>query len=207
MILLSTDTWRALGGCADVCSEQDVDADATLAMLAAGGDDEAFRQIVQRYQHRVYRTALAMTGNETQAEDLTQEVFVKLYRNLHRFQRRSKFSTWFYRLSMNTLHSCLRSRKYRWLARETPPERADSAAGPRTLAREQEDRARIVREIMRLPRLYREVISLVFLQGCSYEEAAEVLDIPLGTMKNRLFRARKLLQERLTATGILDELS
>lgn len=181
------------------------DPDLELVRRARNRDDEAFRLLVRRYEGRVYRTALAMSGNHATAEDLTQEVFLKLFRNLGRFREHARFATWFYRLSINTLLSGLRSRALRPLGDAEIPELADGSAqaNPRHMAGDEERRRRTMREILRLPRMYREVVSLVFLQQCSYEETAEALGIPLGTMKNRLFRARKLLQERLARAGVV----
>ncbi len=180
------------------------DPDAWDVAQAVAGDARAFAALVERLEVRVYRFILRQVSAVTEAEDLTQDTFLEVYKNLHRFQGASKFSTWVMGIALNI------SRNYRTRA----PERRyqfqsdevlerQSAAGPTPHAQAQINEAAeaVQRGLDDLPDDLREALVLVSLEGMSYEQAAEVSGIPVGTAKNRVFRARRMLRDILRSQG------
>jgi RNA polymerase sigma-70 factor (ECF subfamily) len=175
-------------------------ADAELVIRALGGDRDAFEALYRRYQAMVYRFARSMTGSAAMAEDVTQEVFVALMRDLARYEpRRAALPTYLYGVARNVTRSRLR-REHRFVAfddvtsEEAEPATPDDPA--ETLARSQ-DLSRLRKAIVDLPSRYREVVVLCDLHGLSYAEAAGVVNVPVGTIRSRLHRGRTLLVERL----------
>jgi RNA polymerase sigma-70 factor (ECF subfamily) len=174
--------------------------DAELVGRALGGEREAFEAIYRRYQAIVYRFARSMTGSAPMADDVTQEVFVALMRDLARYEpQRAGLSTYLYGVARNVTRACLR-REQRFvnldemsMERFDPADRGDpSAALARSL-----DLIRLRKAIVGLPSRYREVVILCDLHGLSYAEAAGAIDTPVGTVRSRLHRGRTLLVERL----------
>jgi RNA polymerase sigma-70 factor, ECF subfamily len=183
----------ATGGAADP-------ADAELITRALGGERDAFEAIYCRYQAIVYRFARSMTGSATMAEDVTQEVFVALIRDLARYDpQRACLSSYLYGVARNVTRARLR-REAPFLNFDEVFSNGTEPAGPddpsATLARSQEV-TRVRRAILRLPSRYREVVILSALHGLSYSEAAKVVGTPVSTIRSRLHRARTLLTERL----------
>jgi len=185
------------------------DADTLLVERCQQNDLEAFEELVRRYQNRIYSFVCKTTNDPTEAEDLTQETFLRVYKSIHRFRGESTFQTWLYRIAHNI---CVdRSRRSQ---RQVPvafsldaPHDDDGETGPRELPDESRNPARVAErgELQRLVRhclsqmseKLRTVIILYDLQGLSYEEIAETLACPLGTVKSRLFNARAELGRRL----------
>ena len=181
-------------------------ADA-LARAARGGDLSAFEGLVRRYQRRVYGLAYRHLQDPDEAQDLAQEVFFKAYRSLERFDPTFRFSTWLYRIASNRSIDHLRRQAPVLLSlndsreSEKGPEGViqlkSAAHGPEDLLASRELGEQISQAIDALPSSYRELILLRHLQGMAYEEIARMKRLPLGTVKNRLFRAREILRKRL----------
>ena len=179
------------------------DADAALVAAAVAGDRQAFAALVERHQARILALLERLTGCREQARDLAQETFVSAYRKLATFAHRSAFSTWLHRIACN--HAAAAGRRRRALVSlDAPPAAgrpaiAPVASGAEVSARlEQEDLARLVAAaLQRLDGRYREVVVLSDMQGASYEEISATLDIPLGTVRSRLHRARLELRRLL----------
>ncbi len=183
--------------------------DAELIQEALDGSQEAHRQLVLRYQRPVWGLLQRMVRDSMLAEDLAQEVFVKAFRALGTFDRTRKFSSWLFKIAHNTAIDYLRRKQLDTVALETPDgepdllavvpdsesESPDSALQRQDLARDLEA------SLERLRPEHREVVLLRFHEGLSYEEIAEVTDLPLGTVKTHLFRARKAMARYLTARG------
>jgi len=188
---------------------------AALVTRAQNGDMEAFDELVLIFQTRMFNLACRMTNNRDDAADLTQEIFVKMYRSINKFGGRSKFSTWLYTLASNCCRSGLR-RLRRISDREvvrldvenedgTPQshlETADPAESTPDAIGRSEVQQRIEEMIVELPDNARIVVVLRDLQGLTYERIAETLDCSIGTVKSRLSRARLKLKERLTREGL-----
>jgi RNA polymerase sigma-70 factor (ECF subfamily) len=185
------------------------DDDQGLIDACRRGQTEAFGLLVRRYQDRLYPTVLRLTGSAEDAHDLLQETFLRAYRKLSLFQGESSFYTWVYRIAVNLALSDRRRRKTSRPAvalssRETfdPPDDSSQTdpAGP--LERAERD-ARVQNALSALAPDHRAVVVLKDLDGLRYEEIAEMLNIPVGTVRSRLHRARNEL--RLLLHGILDE--
>ncbi len=177
-----------------------------------GGNANAFESLVIENQHQVYTLALKMVGNEDDAYDISQDAFVKAYNNLSKFRGDSKFSVWLYRLTSNLCLDFLRSRKRRSASstsyinsddEQQEIEIPDSRFSPETLLEKRELRRRVNAALESLPDSYREIIVLREINGLSYEEIAQVLSLELGTVKSRIFRARKKLCSILLKDGNL----
>ncbi|TPV93111.1 MAG: sigma-70 family RNA polymerase sigma factor [Myxococcales bacterium FL481] len=160
----------------------------------------AFAELVRRHESKVRGLLLRLTGNRTLADDLGQEAFLRAYRGLERFERRSRFSTWVYRIAYNVyLNHRTRTKTLGVLpqdyeTRVAAPEAMESA-GRSDLRRD------LGAAIARLDERYRAVIVLYYIEDVSYPEIAEVLDLPLGTVKTHLHRARKMLRAELESAA------
>jgi RNA polymerase sigma-70 factor, ECF subfamily len=163
------------------------------------GDARAFEELVRTYQHRVFGVALRMLGNAAEAEEIAQEVFLRAHRGLAEFRGDAKLSTWLYtiasRLCLNHLASGERGMVRAGDAGllQLPHE----AGGPDTVLEQTELEAALHRAIAELPDERRIVIVLRDLEGLAYEEIAEALDLPTGTVRSRLHRARLDLKDKL----------
>jgi len=173
-----------------------VDEDAAVVRRAAAGARPAFAELVRRHQGKVRGLLLRLCGDRTLADDLAQEVFLRAYRGLCGFEGRASFGTWLYRISYNAyLNHSTRVRKYSALpdgydSATAAPE--DALSPPRSDLRRDLDGA-----VAQLPERYRGVVVLYYMQDLSYPEIAEILELPLGTVKTHLHRAKRLLRARL----------
>ncbi|HEY4442130.1 MAG TPA: sigma-70 family RNA polymerase sigma factor [Candidatus Elarobacter sp.] len=172
-----------------------VDDDQALIDATLGGRPDAFGELVSRYQRAVYNLAARTLRDRTEAEDATQEAFFKAYRALHSFRPGAKFSTWIFTICYRGCCDRLAKRK-RW-SNDEMPDRADPTAGPEALAEQSDEAGRLRAAIDELPEKYRTVVTLFHLQGKQYEEIATVLNLPLGTVKTHLFRAKEQLRKAL----------
>jgi RNA polymerase sigma-70 factor (ECF subfamily) len=169
--------------------------DAALVAAALGGAPDAFGVLVERYDRAVYNLCLRTTRDAEEARDCTQEAFFKAFRSLRTFRPDAKFSTWIFSIAYHACCDRLGRRK-RFSDAELP-DRADETPGPAAVA-ERNEAARALRAaIDALPDKYRAVITLYHLQGRQYEEIAQVLNLPMGTVKTHLFRAKELLRKTL----------
>lgn len=170
------------------------------------GDQQAFEPIVSFYQNRIYYHCYRMTGSAEEAEDLAQEAFVRAYVNIRSFDDRRKFSTWLYRIATNVTIDYLRKRKPDHHL-EDPIRGTDHLTMYSQLASEEdlpdveierlELKEQINSHILDLSEIYRSVIILRYIDELSLKEISEVLDLPLGTVKTRLFRGREALRQKL----------
>jgi RNA polymerase sigma-70 factor, ECF subfamily len=177
-------------------------ADGDLVALALRGHGDAFATLVERYDRAVYHLAYRTLHDVEEARDVAQEAFFKAFRSLRTFKPGAKFSTWIFAI---TYHACCdRLNRRKRYSNETLPERADSAAGPeqRVIALDEAQRLRAA--IDALPEKYRSVITLYHLQGRQYEEIAQVLGLPMGTVKTHLFRAKEQLRRLLSGTEVTE---
>ncbi len=189
--------------------ELTVNDDTQLIAEALDGKPAAFGQLVQKYQDRLYNTVVHVVGCAEEARDVVQDAFVQAFVKLETFHHTSAFYTWLYRIAFNVAIS--RGRKKRPTisverARETMgQEPVDRRAGPTEHA-EQEERCRQVREaIAALSEEHRAVVILREIDGCCYETIAEILDLPVGTVRSRLHRARLQLRDQLKEVLTVDE--
>jgi len=184
-------------------------ADGELVQTAIAGREASFEELVRRYQRPIAAYVYRMVGDYDAALDLTQEVFIKVYNSLTRYRSEFKFSTWIYKIAHNAAIDHLRRYAVRELALaiEFDGEPRVVAIESRRLTPEQESereerRTEIESVVDQLPPAYRELIVLRHSHDLSYDEIAEVTGLPLGTVKNRLFRARDAMRDLLLRRGI-----
>jgi RNA polymerase sigma-70 factor (ECF subfamily) len=174
------------------------ESDAELVARVWQGDEAAFEQLVLRHQRYVFNLAYRVLGDYAEAEDVTQEAFLRVWRGLSGFRGQARFTTWLYRIVHNLCLNRL-PRLRRELLQIEPPEEilANPAPSPPDLFDARERLAFLHAQLDRLPEKYRLVLTLRYLQEFSYAEIAAALDVPMGTVKTHLHRARRLLRERL----------
>ena len=181
-------------------------ADGEIVQRILAGDELLFEVLVRRYQARVLSHVARMVKNRDDALDLSQEIFVKIFQALERYNPEYKFSTWLFRIAGNAAIDHLRKRRPRTVPLEvrdpdgqtlSSPEYKSSDLDPYAILRNSERGDAIARAIQGLPDEFRELIGLRHFTGLSYEEIAELKGMPLGTVKNKLFRARAVLKDRL----------
>ncbi|TYP95150.1 RNA polymerase sigma-70 factor, ECF subfamily [Fodinibius salinus] len=180
--------------------------DDSLVKKAKGGDEQAYSQLVEKYERALFYHILKMVNDREQVEDLVQETFVKAFDNLDTYSTNYAFSTWLYRIATNHTIDYLRKKKLNTLSIDSPVKTKEgememqlpdeSASTDRKIIQKQ--RQKIVQQaIQDLPEKYRKVIELRHMEEKSYKEISEVLDSPLGTVKAHIFRARELLYKEL----------
>lgn len=169
--------------------------DSSIVKMAADGDEEAFEEIFRRYQKKVYSLSLRMTGNPADSEDICQEIFIRVAQKIKTFQGKSEFSTWLYKIALNSLRDESKKKKRR---RETelsrPPEEIktpeDSHPQPHEQSESAETSMLVQQALLELsPRLSAPLI-LHELEGEPYEKIARALHVPVGTVKSRISRAK-----------------
>ena len=178
--------------------------DAELIAAALDGSEAAFASLVGRYQDRVFRLLGRFTRDQSECEDLAQEVFLKVFRKLHTFQQDSAFFTWLYRIAVNTAsdHLSRQGRRRLHLVED------DAVLDDGETGREPEDPERPLmaaelaeatqRVLARLPEKYRAILVLREFEDLSYTELSQVLELNMGTVESRLFRARQRFKDQLT---------
>jgi RNA polymerase sigma-70 factor (ECF subfamily) len=180
--------------------------DSSVVTAFLGGEERAFEELVVRYQTRLLNFIYRTVGDRERAEDLVQEVFIRVYRHLHRFDRSKKFSTWAYTIASNLAKNELRNRsrnplvlfqtvKKNWQDEDRPLEFEDSTTRPDDMYRKRHLRQVVEDSVAKLPEHHRDVFVLRELEGKSYEEIAEITGCNLGTVKSRLNRARNSFAE------------
>ncbi|MBI2217631.1 MAG: sigma-70 family RNA polymerase sigma factor [Candidatus Rokubacteria bacterium] len=179
--------------------------DTTLVERCRAGDVSAFEPLVEKYRQRVWRLALRFVRDQDEAWDVAQEAFVRAWQALPNFKGQSAFYTWLFRIAVNVASDRLRQRGARARAfgaeqvsdEEMARTVSDTAATPDETATRAEQRERIMRGLRALPEHHRTIIMLSDLDGLSYREISEVLQIPMGTVMSRLHNARKRLRDVL----------
>ena len=183
-----------------------------LVALAKKGDQDAFSQLVEANQNKIYSLALRMTGSPEDGADLAQEAFLRAWRSLPSFQEESSFSTWLYKLTSNLCIDFLRKEKRRKAVAitvsldddqdESPPvEVPDHRFTPEAEVERRELRAAMSRALKTMSEEHRQILILREVEGLSYTEIAQLLDVEEGTVKSRLARARISLRNILQKDG------
>lgn len=194
----------------------DDEVDRSLVGAIRAGDPDAWTQLIERYQVRVFSVCVRMVRDRDLAADLTQDAFIKVIKGLDTFDDRAKLSTWVYRVTMNVCLSKLRSEKLRRHASldsmatggGRDPERRNELgisqerepAADRGVERD-EERRRMISALDALSDEHRAILVLRDGRGLEYEQIAEALDIPIGTVRSRLFRARAALRQAIENLG------
>ncbi|MHC4952368.1 MAG: sigma-70 family RNA polymerase sigma factor [Planctomycetota bacterium] len=188
-------------------------SDEGLVVAAQKGDRDAFAQLVRRYESQVYTMSMRLLSNREDARDLAQEVFLTVYQSLDRFRGEAQFRTWLYRVTINRCRDEIRRRR---TVKHTRPVSLEALAGapgdadgghalepearepsPEAVARGREAELAVSDAVSRLPDELRETIVLRDVQDLAYDDIARVLEVPVGTVRSRLNRARTRLAELL----------
>ncbi len=178
--------------------------DGEIIGRVCGGETRLFDELVRRYQDQVYGMVERFVGQQADAEDVAQEVFLKAFRGLGGFKGDAKFSTWLYRITFNMCTDWLRKNR-KPERRELPMQDEDCVAdatvdlGEGMLA--SEERKEIRKALDGLPEKYRTVVTLLYDERLSYEQIGAILDVPTKTVETRLYRARRMLRETLGGRG------
>ncbi len=184
-------------------------ADRELVASAAQGLEGGFEELVRRYQRPISGYVYRMVGDYDAALDLTQEIFIKIHGSLSRYRPEFKFSTWIYKIAHNAAIDHLRRNTGRECSLVTGNE-SDSydlpleseGLSPEQQSEREERRLEIEMVVRSLPTTYRELVVLRHSQDLTYEEIVDVTGLPLGTVKNRLFRAREMMRQQFLNKGI-----
>lgn len=188
--------------------EDPLQSDRELVSLAQRGDTEAFGQLVDRYQQKIYNLTYHMTSNREQAEDLTQEAFLRAYKALKRFRGQSSFYTWLYRIAVNLTLNHLKKRKKRLehslddldmgIERDPALLEMSAKASPRQGTYLTELQEKLNRALMGLSEKHRTVVVMHDIEGVPHDEIAATVGCSSGTIRSRLYYARQQLQAELS---------
>jgi len=177
------------------------ETDRALVERVAKGDRAAVRLLFMRHHARVYRFVARQTGSEMMADDIANEVFLELWKQAPGFEGRSEVSTWLLGIARFKALSMLRKKKEAWIDDDDAAQIPDGADTPEVVTMKEDKAAALRRFVDALPEEHRTVIDLAYYHGQSVSEIGEVLDIPVATVKTRMFYARKKLGEALKAAG------
>ncbi len=170
------------------------------------GNTQIFSRLIDNYKNMVYNLAYRMSNNPHEAEDISQETFLRAYQSLAHFNPSYKFSTWLYQITLNIIRDRFKKKELNYVSLDAPietddskyyPQPADLTNNPEQIIARQEDAQAIQHAIYSLSLKYREVIVLRHLQDLSYIEISNILKLPSGTVKIRLYRAREQLRKIL----------
>jgi len=179
-----------------------IKTDLQLIQDCLAGDQECFTELVERYKNLVYSIILRQTRNNDDANDLAQDVFFKVYKNLKSYTPEFKFSTWVMRITSNHIIDQHRKKKLESVSYEVYTEdggQIGTDVSPESTYLQQEDSRRINKILTGLPEIYKVPVVLFHQNGLSYQEISDTIGEPISKVKNRIFRGRKLLKNLLTA--------
>jgi len=174
--------------------------DRLIVDQIVAGQKDLFRLLVRRYRRPVYSMGMGFFRNAEDASDFTQEVFLKVYRNLSGFEGRSRFSTWLYKIAYNTaVNDINRGKEYRSLAEENSAVEAGDDETPERILIRNAARDAVLVSLRELPQRYRICVDLFFFYDRSYNEIEAITGFPVNTIKSNMFRAKKILRENLSS--------
>ena len=189
----------------------EADEDQVLIRRVLRGDRRAFEELMRKYERRIYGFVVRMVRNEETAVDLTQDFFIKIFTVLDKYNFEYKFSTWAYRICYNLVIDHIRKHQAQVDSLDddsvSPRDMLESdnvsrEDGFRALARA-ETRDYVWRVVDQIPLKFRELILLRYIQDLKYEEIAEIMSLPVGTVKNRIFKAKEILKQEMERDGML----
>ncbi|WP_321287877.1 sigma-70 family RNA polymerase sigma factor [uncultured Sunxiuqinia sp.] len=187
--------------------------DFALVESALKGDEKAFAKLLSKYKDAIYFMLLKMVNNKSDAEDLTIEAFGKAFKNLHQYSPSYAFSTWLFKIASNNCIDFLRKKKGVHVSIENSQDGNDNEQSVRLKSKDPDPEERLIRIqkaillrriVHKLKPRYRTLVELRYFREFSYEEIAKELDLPLGTVKAQLFRAREMLFKMIESTEMDD---
>ena len=168
-------------------------ADEELVDKVVQGSRDSFSLLIDRYQGKVFRTVIGMVGSYSDAEDLTQEVFIRAYRNIRTFRKDSKFSSWIYRIAINASKNYNnRQRVVRFFSLDREHKHPEDCLEQQWVNKEEIEK--VYRCLGELPSIFREVLVLKEVEGLDYQEISKIVGIEMGTVKSRISRAKEKLR-------------
>ena len=188
--------------------------DYLLVNEALSGDEKAFARLLSRYKDAIYFMLLKMVNNRSDAEDLTLEAFGKAFKNLHQYSPTYAFSTWLFKIASNNCIDFLRKKKGTYVSIENNGNQEENNETIRLKSKEPDPEEKLIRKqkaillqkvVRRLKSRYRTLVELRYFREFSYEEIAKELNLPLGTVKAQLFRAREMLFKMIESTEINEQ--
>ena len=183
--------------------------DYVLVKMALQGDEKAFARLLSRYKDAIYFMLLKMVNNRSDAEDLTLEAFGKAFKNIHQYSPTYAFSTWLFKIASNNCIDFLRKKKGMHISIESSNEQSDNNEQVKIKSKEPNPEEKLIRMqkaillrkvVRRLKPRYQTLVDLRYFREFSYEEIAKELNLPLGTVKAQLFRAREMLFKMIEST-------
>ncbi len=183
--------------------------DYELVKKALEGDEKAFARLLNRYKDTIYFMLLKMLNNRSDAEDLTLEAFGKAFKNLHQYSPTYAFSTWLFKIASNNCIDFLRKKKGILVSLENDSEQTDLGETTKLKSKDLDPEEKLIRKqkaillhkvVRRLKPHYQTLVELRYFREFSYEEIAKELNLPLGTVKAQLFRARQMLFKLIEST-------
>lgn len=188
--------------------------DYVLVNAALTGDEKAFARLLSRYKDAIYFMLLKMVNNRSDAEDLTLEAFGKAFKNLHQYSPTYAFSTWLFKIASNNCIDFLRKKKGTYVSIENNNDQNENNETVRLKSKDPNPEEKLIRKqkaillqkvVRRLKPRYRTLVELRYFREFSYEEIAKELNLPLGTVKAQLFRAREMLFKMIESTEISEQ--
>ncbi len=189
--------------------------DYFLVNAALSGDEKAFTRLLSRYKDAIYFMLLKMVNNRSDAEDLTIEAFGKAFKSLHQYSPSYAFSTWLFKIASNNCIDFLRKKKGEaYVTIENNGEQNENGESVRLKSKDPDPEEKLIRKqkaillqkvVRRLKPRYRSLVELRYFREFSYEEIAKELNLPLGTVKAQLFRAREMLFKMIESTEINEQ--
>ncbi|MFA5143440.1 MAG: sigma-70 family RNA polymerase sigma factor [Candidatus Omnitrophota bacterium] len=178
-----------------------MDEDTLYIEQFLNGDKKGFEILVRKYQDRVLNIVYSLVGNDMESEDIAQEVFLKVHNSLKSFKQHSRFSTWLYRIVVNTTRSFLRARKNVVSDEKLLENRTDTGKSPKDALSIKEREVIIKKAVAKVPIKFRTAMILKDIEGLNYKEIAGVLRCRMGTVESKIYRARQFLKEELIKLG------
>ena len=172
-------------------------SDFELVQMAVDGDELAFEEILERYKNLVYSVVFRMVADSEDANDIAQEVFIKVYKNLDRYSPEFKFSTWVIRIATNTVIDFRRRKKQEFVSIDEMETELPDIVTPENKYVEKETKSELMNAINSMPDMYKTPIVLYHLEGLSYQEISSILGVSMSKIKNRIFRGRKILKDEI----------
>ncbi len=188
-----------------------LDEDQSLIRKTLGGDRRAFEELMRKYEKRIYGFVVRMVRNEETAVDLTQDFFIKIFTVLDKYNFEYKFSTWAYRICYNLVIDHIRKHQAQVDSLDDESVSARDLLASDNVCREDgfralsrtETRDYVWRVVDQIPLKFRELILLRYIQNLKYEEIADITALPVGTVKNRIFKAKEILKQEMVKDGML----
>jgi RNA polymerase sigma factor (sigma-70 family) len=172
-------------------------SDQEIINRCVDGDTEIFTQIVSRYKRLVYSTVYYMIKDKESIDDLSQEVFLRVYRNLEKYNSEYKFSTWIVKIATNLCLDTIKKKKVQSVCIDEVYDLQSDIKTPEDVYIAKEQKIKLNKAVDELPEMYKVPIVLYHKNGMSYDEIMKILDEPMSIVKNRLYRARNILKQKL----------